>query len=531
LSLLQEKLRTLQEIEEFRAVAHQIDSSVLYSQRNVRHGTLYTPRLVLLDAKGSLGSFQQPYTHEESTVSPLEHIASTWQGPSEVHHKGVHAAPDASRKAQPHSGQENFEGNRGSMPASEKVNFFTDYLQSSLHPRTVHLVDGIWHGNDDSNSPWMQPDGWLSPSHGLEEISDMIRTFAEDADTLAGFQCIVDDFTLWGGIASEVLEMVKDDYRAQPVLLYATRKNNAVSRQVMPAAMKQHLQLARGLSNALLTRYTDVFVPLMAPEPYRGDGLVELQFNTGNDFQKSGLFAAAIDSMSTPYRLNNTGGAVGGIDMWSLPELLRGQFTSPFASLSIALPCATLPDILEKDSVELDQRVPHNSQRHPSPLFTSKVSRLSGLEANDGESYAESIVLRGARSKSESLLVHEAQELLDFALISEGRRRCVQHRVVSSQPLPVPQSMLNLFTEWTRKGDEPIQPIKSQIQIECCPLLTRLAGTSSFKELLEQSLQEWVAVSKTGEGHTTLLSWGVDDQFRGEVEEQLGQLAHAYEDE
>lgn len=484
----------------------------------------------------------------------MDQIASTWQGPSEVHHQRASAGTDISLEARQRDSHHGIEGKHGAvaihqslrfeaenksslmvseaLSTSKNYNYFTDYLQSSLHPKTVHLVEGIWHEADDSKSAWMQADGWLSPALEMEEVSDAIRTFAEDADTLAGFQCIVDDLTMWGGISNEVLEMLKDDYRSQPVLLFATRKN-PVSQQSSPAAIKHQLQLSKGLSCALLTRYTDVFVPLIAPEPL-GDGLAELHWEIANDFRKSALFAAAIDSMSTPYRLNSTSAVVGGMDMWSLPDLLRGPFQSPFASLSMAMPCAPLPGTVEKESVQLDHRMPHKLQRHPSPLFTTKVSGMSGLTIKDDtKCHAECIVLRGARSRDKLLLVHEAQEMLDFALISEGRRRCVQHRVVSAQALAVPPSLLNLFIEGARRGKESIkiQEIESHNKIESCPLLSRLAGTSSFKEVLQKILQEWISASRTGQGHAALQSWGVDDQLRGEVEDQLLQLVHAYDDD
>jgi hypothetical protein len=162
--LLQDELLGLQEQEEARGPAAQIDSEVLYRQGETQHGEgTYTPRLVLCDLSGALGgvsaggSLYRDRNHSAGVVS-------TWAGRQEVHRSAPVAKSRFAEEleAEAAEGQEEEEGQLGGeeagptplQAAAEEldtasgagVRYFTDFLKAHLHPRSVHQLTGAWHG-------------------------------------------------------------------------------------------------------------------------------------------------------------------------------------------------------------------------------------------------------------------------------------------------------------------------------------------------------------------------------------------------
>lgn len=426
------------------------------------------------------------------------------------------------------------------------VKYFTDFLKAPLHPRTIQLLDGLWEGTAEAEA-WSRPGGWLGAGAGdeREAASDRIRALAEESDSLAGFQCFAEDLSAWGGVATEVLQEVRDDYGAgRTAMLWALRSGSGGAQgPVTPAEARRH-RLREGLSTALLSQQCDVYVPMAPPAAHAA--LPMLQWRQGDIFHESAILASALDSASLPYRLkDNADGqsgpesAIGALDFWSLGNLLTGQYRTPLCALSFAFPCPTLPTNAQQLAEEIDTRERHDSSTpsNASHCFTSKAVGLSGASlggTTDTGRFAENIVLRGARSQGSHLPLSHASAGLDASLLRE-KVRCVQNRTVVAQPQPIPLPYPSIFSPRLSCFGE-VAGTQNAISstggtVISCPVLVRMAATSSFGPIVKDLSREWLGCVNAAQGRATLDSWGVDREQSEDVYERLMALSTAYDEE
>lgn len=217
-----------------------INSSVLYRVGETRQGVpTYTPRLLAIDSRGSLGAvrasgslYQQPPSVESSLVT-------SWQGKT-VKHKAepipknefLQSLESEEFEWRPqagmhHSGLDNKELKSGNgqkclfESLENNVQFWTDYSKVHFHPLSLFEVEGLWHGItpfDDFGSG----KGLLTGSI-KEEAQDRLRFFVEESDRLQGLQLLVDDSNGFAGISVDFLETIADDYSQTPFLMFSTR--------------------------------------------------------------------------------------------------------------------------------------------------------------------------------------------------------------------------------------------------------------------------------------------------------------------
>ena len=64
-----------------------------------------------------------------------------------------------------------------------------------------------------------------------------------------------------------------------------------------------------------------------------------------------------------------------------------------------------------------------------------------------------------------------------------------------------------------------------------CPVLVRMAGTSSFGPIVKGLSKEWGGCVTAAQGRATLDSWGIDRDQSDEVSERLMALSAAYDEE
>lgn len=424
------------------------------------------------------------------------------------------------------------------LDAPGAAQFFTDFLKAPLHPRSVHLVDGLWRNSPDLRA-WGRPGGWLSGGggDGQEEALDRIRALAEESDGVAGFQCFVEDLSAWGGVAAEVLEELRDEYGGgRAVAVWALR--SSAPETTSPADLRLQ-RLQEGMSTAILGTHCDVFCPIAPPERSQ-----VLAWRRGDPFHESALLAAALDGATLPYRLVSGGSRVnsptGATDFWSLVNLLMGRHSSPLAALSMALPC---PEAVSVSPESQDTRGrPRESSsgsgggRAGGSGFAAAAVSLTGGglgAASDRGRFAESVVLRGARAGGHALTVPDAAAALDAALGLEGLR-CVTHRAVTSSPLPVPLPYPDIFSKrlnaWGEAVERPAgEDLPGPHHVASSPLLVRMSGSTSFGPVAGALAREWAATAGSAPGQAALEGWGVETDQAEEVTELLRGLAHAYD--
>jgi hypothetical protein len=555
----------------------------------------------MFDAKGSLGGVS---SHAQKNTEVLASaVAATWDGSHEVHRAApipksqftqeleaeeelFYLAEQQQQKQLHRSEQEEpslIETAATALDVPGAVKYFTDFLKAPLHPSTIQLIDGLWRGSAEVRG-WSRPGGWLGTGTGLtkDDASDKIRVLAEESDSFAGFQCFVDDLSTWSGIATEVLQEVRDDYGSnRTVMLWALRSSSG-SRGSPPikegsanTEMRKY-RLLEGLSTAYLSEQCDVYVPMAPPAAHAAFPM--LHWRLGDLFHESALLASALDCATLPYRLSSSGTsneALGGLDLGSLSSMLTGQHNTPLCALSMSLPCPMLPPPIEISEAahQVDTRARHHhkdhfnreeeerTRHHADICFTSAAAGLSGSRlggALDQSKFAECLALRGARtfpSKSDTnssssslnsaissqMNVSDALHALDTSLLRENGVRCVQHRTVVAQPQPVPLPFPDIFSKKleiyggfasSQLGNIDVSDTRIHgHHVASCPVLTRMAGTASFGPVVAAMAGQWTSAAGAAQGRTILDSWGVDREQTEDVKERLLDLSRAYDEE
>ena len=118
--------------------------------------------------------------------------------------------------------------------------------------------------------------------------------------TLQGFQCFVDDQTGFGRLAADLLPDLRDDYGAQPLLLFPVRAQQPPASSDAAAVCAWRLSAA--LSMGLLSQQASLYTIVANPSPALPQ-LACLRWRPGNPFHASALCASVLDSALVACRL------------------------------------------------------------------------------------------------------------------------------------------------------------------------------------------------------------------------------------
>ena len=118
---------------------------------------------------------------------------------------------------------------------------------------------------------------------------------------LQGFQCFVDDQTAFGRLAADLLPDLRDDYGAQPLLLFAVRAQQQPAASSNAAAVCAW-RLSAALSMGLLSQQASLYTVVANPSPALPQ-LARLRWQAGNRFHASAVCASVLDSALVACRL------------------------------------------------------------------------------------------------------------------------------------------------------------------------------------------------------------------------------------
>ncbi|PRW59896.1 tubulin nucleotide-binding domain [Chlorella sorokiniana] len=591
----QDELLGLQAQQDGRGPAAQVDCDVLFRQGETATGEgTFTPRLVLWDLSGALGGVSAGGSLYRDSISGggSGAVVSTWAGGQEVHRARPVSKSAFTAELEAEAEAEDWEeqggadaaaagpspleaaawqldagpSGSGSSSSGGRVRYWTDFLKAHLHPRSVQQLAGAWHGLTPFGGWGDGGDHWRSEEQ-REEMMERIRFFAEECDSLQGFQVLADDLSGFGQLAAHVLQELRDDYGSSlPVMLYTLHPQAPLYAQPAAAAESapaeaRRQRLNEGLSLALLAQQCSTYT-VVAP-PAAAAALPALRWQPGNAYHTSGLCAAALDTATLPYRLatrDGPAGAIGHCDMWGLTHLLTAQYHSPLAALSLALPCAGLPVDTQRLAQQADARLQRgagssSASAPAAPAAVAAAAPGSGTNtdpvtsrwlasltpgipaAGDSARFAEAVVLRGPRSSAAAPVeLGAAAAALDAAL-AEERLRCVRQRTLVAQPLAVPLPFPHIFAQGLSKDGDVLPGAQlggsssGSQDIASCAALTRLAATRAFAPVVAAAARQFRTAAGSAQGQATLEAWGLGREERAEAEEALERLAHAYEEE
>ncbi|KAK9826905.1 hypothetical protein WJX81_007954 [Elliptochloris bilobata] len=577
---IQDELAGLAERQDYRGIADQVDPTVLFRQgENAQGQATYSPRLVLFDHASSIGGVS---THDAAPSAAALMAAgaagvATWQGPVAVHQ----AEPvPRSRFAQELDAEPDTSGGAGDGQAdlaaaalhaavrhldAGPVRSWTDYLKVVLHPRSLVALGGLWGSEGAAFAAGFGPRAAAAaPAGALDDWLDRVRRFAEECDALQGFQALSADQGGFGGLTTDVMGALRDEYPRAPTLLFAVRPS---ADGPADADGQRRWRLSEALSAAELAPRVSLYAPL-APPP-SPQSLPHLRWRLGDAFHTSAMLAAVVDTVTLPYRLDPDapprplGAPLGACDLHSLAQLLAGRAGHSIVGVAAALPAPSLPDA-HAAAAAADARangIPAANGFAPNrgaveacePPFTQRCTAgwSPGIAAGGGLE-AETVVLRGARRSGDPVSTSQAAAALDASLVREGVR-CVRHRCVAAAALPIPLPFPQLFAPTVLRhgdvlcaggsqglgsapqglGQGPGQgagpPAAGGAEVEAVPVLSRMFATAGAAEFARRQLQIFRGTAATAQGRAVLAGWGCGPEEAADVEEQLLALALAWE--
>ncbi|XP_074422910.1 protein misato homolog 1 isoform X5 [Larus michahellis] len=451
------------------------------------------------------------------------------------------------------------------VPSGGSVRLWSDYLNVRLHPKSVYVIRQYMHdgyglevrfricspGQDLSFAfkeelrrdkisfpplpsfflrdcgcleAFGQGESLLQDPGCVEELEDRLHFYVEECDYLQGFQVLCDLHNGFSGVGAKVTELLCDEYSGKGILTWGltpVSSNAGDSRKNIYRLMNTALGIAR------LSSHSSLFCPMslrgslgIKPQPPVAFPYVDCDASL--DYHSSAVLAAALDTLTAPYRLCSSQGS-----MMHLAETLTfsgRKVVAAWASLPFpARPGCSLPDAL----CAHPQAVPWKLL---SPCRERKVSGC----------FAQSVVLRGVGKEShisscagkppasplhacestEEALQRYLHTLFPGAFSTSH----VLEQPCHTQP-PYPQFFSPLLTRQGFLLDKP--PRYPSAAVDSIPVLAALQAAPVVRMLLRGLYKD---VQKLNARRwASFFSAGVEQDDFQEALEELQTLAQAYE--
>eukprot|EP01027_Heterolobosea_sp_BB2_P010270 GEZU01015096.1.p1 GENE.GEZU01015096.1~~GEZU01015096.1.p1 ORF type:complete len:533 (+),score=177.90 GEZU01015096.1:255-1853(+) len=324
----------------------------------------------------------------------------------------------------------------------EAVTSWSDYLKPHLHPRSIYDFTATTEGYTNNNNNNV----FDIYSHGFEimkreveseEIMEQLRFFAEECDSLQGFQTFADIDSGFAGFAEDFLTRVRDEYGTKKTyltvgssapppppstspepeadttndIIAATTEQEASFRRAEEARQKRDKQLLNAsLSLHALYQLSSVYIPLSSEQLLHAHrhqhggafpNFAADRVHFHRPYHSAAVFAAAIDTATLPYRL-----ARGrGVDMHTVAQTLNTMPSMRVSNLAVSMPLgprltAQTPLAEFFESVgPIHDPITRNFITHLSPM--SSMSHITANTATTNintKPFAHTLTLRGVSS-------------------------------------------------------------------------------------------------------------------------------------
>lgn len=430
-------------------VVSDINHDVLFREGlNHKREVTFTPRLILVDLKGSLGHqlVNDLYDNVYNESDVLNSL-STWPGDRV---ETIKTEADSSNSINEFQEDlKKIENNGGGdldhkqYNLEESVQYWTDFMRTRYHPKSFNLIQEYQHGNVTQPFDCYLQGGEVWKSEAMrEEFTDNIRSYVEECDCLQGFQILSDATDGFAGLCSSALQYIKDEYPSKACLVFPV---------IPPRTSDSNFRL-RNINTALLiaslSEMADMFSPLSLSadcwnqtESYRE--FPHLAYNPSLPYHSSAVLSTLLDSVSLSYRLRPTGLRLN--DLCSLLTPVGRKAAT--ASLSFPWPMQhgqSLLECLERWEGPLAHSLTPYSNVDSVAL---QVMNMRGVDTS--KLFPKDIHNRD-RSSNPAYSCTSVQDLLQYFLSCDIPH--VMHRVYSSRQ---PIKTVNPFPSVFRKQVSP----------------------------------------------------------------------------
>lgn len=516
-----------------------LDMDVLYRTGETLQGiATYTPRLVSVNFQGSLGSMSSHGTLYDHNPPVPSHVV-TWPGNvsthlSEPHKKNLFLQSlyeEEQENLAPmdgiNSGKNDCESEIQDKDMVESlengVQFWTDFSKVHYHPQSLYELNGLWMDAQDFNNYGIGMDVFSEGLRG-EEMNERLRFFVEECDHIQGIQFVVDDSGGFSSVAADFLENIADEYTNTPILLYTVRgpesyMNRRSRRQTMACDLHDAISFSR------LSSFCKLIVPIGLPLLGRSKVSSYLCLEDEKPYHCSAVYAAALHSISLPFRMETLGPAMdscyvsGAVDVYGLIQMLAGQARQNIvATLDAAMPAPSLTGKQVEQSLL--------GSLHPfTPEIAEDVEDLQEVE---------SLTIHGAYgSGGYRASVSEVEDTVHAAYENATTKPLFSHLSVAHCPLPIPLPFPSIFGNLVGQHGEllgsPVmggRPSRGSLDVHSIPMAARLRSTSAILPFLENRLGNLrrFGIARGASGTELLRSWGFAKDELEDTAERLSKM-------
>ncbi|XP_072864401.1 protein misato homolog 1 isoform X4 [Chlorocebus sabaeus] len=515
---------------------------VLYRTGRTLHGQdTYTPRLILMDLKGSLSSLKgEGGLYRDKQLD----AAIAWQGKLTTHKEELCPKNPYLQDFESSQGVLSSDGvwrvksipnGKGSpplttattpkplIPTEASIRVWSDFLRVHLHPRSICMIQKYNHDGEAGRlEAFGQGESVLKEPKYQEELEDRLHFYVEECDYLQGFQILCDLHDGFSGVGAKAAELLQDEYSGRGIitwgLLPAPYHRGEAQRNIY-----RLLNTAFGLVH--LTAHSSLVCPLslggslgLRPEP--PVNFPYLHYDATLPFHCSAILATALDTVTVPYRLCSS-----PVSMVHLADMLS------FCGKKVVTAGATIPFPLAPGQSLPDSLMQFGGATPWTPL--SACGEPSGTRC-----FAQSVVLRGIdRACHTSQLTPGTPPPSSLHACTTGEEVLAQYlqqqqpRVMSSShllltPCRVAPPYPHLFSSCSPQGMV-LDGSPKGAAVESIPVFGALCSSSSLHQTLEALARDLTKLDLRR--WASFMDAGVEHDDVAELLQELQSLAQCYQ--
>ncbi|KAL4828398.1 hypothetical protein H8958_011965 [Nasalis larvatus] len=515
---------------------------VLYRTGRTLHGQdTYTPRLILMDLKGSLSSLKEeggPYRDKQLDA------AIAWQGKLTTHKEELCLKNPYLQDFLSAEGVLSSDGvwriksipnGKGSpplttattpkplIPTEASIRVWSDFLRVHLHPRSICMIQKYNHDGEAGRlEAFGQGESVLKEPKYQEELEDRLHFYVEECDYLQGFQILCDLHDGFSGVGAKAAELLQDEYSGRGIITWGLLPG-PYHRGEAQRNIYRLLNTAFGLMH--LTTHSSLVCPLslggslgLRPEP--PVNFPYLHYDATLPFHCSAILATALDTVTVPYRLCSS-----PVSMVHLADMLS------FCGKKVVTAGATIPFPLAPGQSLPDSLMQFGGATPWTPL--SACGEPSGTRC-----FAQSVVLRGIdRACHTSQLTPGTPPPSSLHACTTGEEVLAQYlqqqqpRVMSSShllltPCRVAPPYPHLFSSCSPQGMV-LDGSPKGAAVESIPVFGALCSSSSLHQTLEALARDLTKLDLRR--WASFMDAGVEHDDVAELLQELQSLAQCYQ--
>ncbi|PIA52333.1 hypothetical protein AQUCO_01000297v1 [Aquilegia coerulea] len=487
-----------------------LDTDVLFRAGETQQGTLtYTPRLVSIGLQGSLGSLSSHGSIYNDVPSYDPSHVATWEGNvtkqvAQPHKKNLFLQSLYKEELHQPTPSTNEIKDEDLVKCLENdVQYWTDFSKVHYHPQSLYEVSGLFTGIQGFDNYGIGKDVFSKGPCG-EEMNERLRFFVEECDHIQGIQFVVDDSGGFSSVAADFLENIADEYTNTPVMLYSARGPGTYMNP-----LSQKGSISRALHDAVsfsrLSPLCKLIVPIGLPSLSTSKVSSFLCIKDAKPFHCSAVYAAALHSITTPFRMGLPGPTVdseyvtGSMDVSGIVSMLTGQGV-------------------------------RSQLNFPESLYS--LTPEIAVDVEDLEAIEFMTILGALHSGGKQASILEVKDSIVSTYENAVTRPRFCHLSASLCPLPVPLPFPSIFGNHVGQRGELLQnPIpgsksRGSLDVHSIPIAARLRSSSAVLPFIEKRLGHLrkFGIERGAAGAQLLRSWGFENDEVGDMGETLSKM-------